>query len=321
MTTTHPPRPPAVRPRPVELAVPLAAVAVAALLPFPYVDRLPDPVATHWGFSGLPDGRMPRLVDHVALLAITALVALVPLAAAARADRPSARVLVGLAHGGGAMLALLRWWTLEANDGAASWRGAGPVTLGDVGAGLVLAVPVGLLGWWLARRRPLLPPTARRVDPVVLEPGDAVVWVGRQVAGPALVLPVAAVVLGAVLAAGAPGPVLVVVGPLGAAALALATFARVAVTISERGVDVRLGPLRWPRLRIALPDVTSVAVEEVEPMAFGGWGYRVVPGARAVVVRRGEALRIGRRGRADLVVTVDGAEDAARVLGALTRPR
>lgn len=321
MTTVRPPRPPAVRPRPAELLVPLAAVALAVALPFAYADVVPDPVASHWGLGGVPDGSLPRVVDHVLLAVVTLLIALGPLVAAAHADRSSARLLVGLAHGGGTMLALLRWWSLEANAGAASWRAAGALTGGRVVVALVVAVPVGVLGAWLARGRPDHPPTTRTVVPADLAPDDRIVWVGRQTAGPALVLPAAAVVVGAVAAAAVPGPALVVVPALGVAALALATFARVAVAVSERGVDVRLGPLAWPRLRVRLGDVTTVGVEHVEPMSFGGWGYRMVPGARAVVVRRGEGLRIGRRGRADLVVTVDGADDAAAVLGALLARR
>ena len=321
MTTIRPPRPPAVRPRPAELVLPLGAVLVAALLPLAYAGTLPDPVASHWGSGGAPDGNLPRLVDHLALLVTTVVIAVGPLWAASRADRPSARLLVGLAHGGAALFALLRWGSLEANAGAASWRGAGVLGLADAAVAVVAALCAGALGAWLARNRPDHPPATRTVAPLEVAPGDRVVWVGRQTAGPALVVPVVLVVVGAVLALVVPGPGLVVVGPLGLAAAALATFARVSVAVSDRGVDVRLGPLGWPRLHVAIADVTAVGVEHVEPMSHGGWGYRAMPGRRAVVVRRGEGLRIGRRGRPDLIVTIDGAEDAARVLGALTPPR
>ncbi len=321
MTTIRPPRPPAVRPRPSELVLPIAALVIAAALPLAYAGTLPDPVASHWGFGGVPDGNLPRTVDHLALLVTTALVALGPLWAAARADRSSARVLVGLANGGAALFALLRWWTLEANAGAASWRDAAAMGPGAVVLALGVALGAGALGAWSARHRPEHPPTTCTVAPLEVPSGDRVVWVGRQTAGPALVLPAGAVVVGAALAVAVPGPTLVVVAALGVAAVALATFTRVAVAISDRGVDVRLGPLGWPRIHVALADVTEVGIEHVEPMSHGGWGYRAMPGTRAVVIRRGEGLRIGRRGRADLIVTIDGAEDAARVLTALTPRR
>ena len=317
MTTIRPPRPPAVRPRPSELVLPLAAVVVAAALPLAYAGTLPDPVASHWGFDGVPDGNLPRTLDHLALLVTTVLVALGPLWAAARADRSSARVLVGLTNGGAALFALLRWWTLDANAGAGSWRDAAGMGPGEVAVAVASALGAGALGAWLARHRPEHPPTTRIVAPLDVAPGDRVVWIGRQTAGPALVLPVGAVVAGIVLAVAVPGPTLVVVPALGVAAVALATFTRVAVAVSDRGVDVRLGPFGWPRIHVALTDVTAVGVEHVEPMSHGGWGYRAMPGTRAVVIRRGEGLRIGRRGRADLIVTIDGAEDAARVLTTL----
>lgn len=324
MTTYRPPRPPAVRPRPTELVLPLAAIAIAVLLPLAYAEVLPDPVATHWGWRGVPDGAMPRTVDHVLLAVLTALVALGPLWGAAHADRGAARVLVGVANAGAAMFAVLRWWTLEANAGAADWTGAAPLGWRELGLSFGAALVAGLGGAWLARSRPEHPPATRTVAPAAIAPDDTVVWVGRQTAGPALVVPVVAVVTGIALIAVVPGvdrvAMIAIAGVLGLVAAALLVFTRVAVAVSERGVDVRLGPGR-PHVMVPLADVTSVAVQHVEPMAYGGWGYRVVPGARAVVIRRGEGLRIGRRGRPDLVVTVDGADDAAAVLGGLIARR
>lgn len=324
MTTHRPPRPTAVRPRPAELVLPLAAVAVAALLPFAYADVLPDPVATHWGWRGVPDGSMPRVVDHLLLAVMTAVVALGPLWGAARADRGSARVLVGVANGGAATFGVLRWWSLEANAGAADWSVAAAIGWGEMALTLTAALAAGLVGAWLARGRPDHPPVTRTVAPTTIAADDTVVWVGRQTAGPALVVPIVVVVAGVTMIAVVPGiellPTLVLASALILAGAALLVFTRVAVAVSERGVDVRLGPGR-PHVMVPLADVTSVAVQHVEPMTFGGWGYRVVPGVRAVVIRRGEGLRIGRRGRPDLVVTIDGADDAAAVLGGLIARR
>ena len=52
-------------------------------------------------------------------------------------------------------------------------------------------------------------------------------------------------------------------------------------------------------------------------MSYGGWGYRVRPGVRAIVIRGGEGLRIGRTNKADLVVTVDDAATGAGLVNAL----
>ena len=58
-------------------------------------------------------------------------------------------------------------------------------------------------------------------------------------------------------------------------------------------------------------------VEQVNPMAYGGWGYRLRPGVRAVVTRGGEALRLVRTGKADLVLTVDDAATGAGVINSI----
>ncbi len=104
---------------------------------------------------------------------------------------------------------------------------------------------------------------------------------------------------------------LVIVLPL--VALAVAAFGQVRDRRPARG-DVACGWLGFPRLRVPIEDVATVTVEDVAPMSYGGWGLRQVPGATAVVVRRGEGLRIERRSGRLFVVTVDDAAMAAGVL-------
>jgi hypothetical protein len=98
--------------------------------------------------------------------------------------------------------------------------------------------------------------------------------------------------------------------------LMLWAFTSVRVSVGPTGLRAGFGPLGWPRLRVELSEVTSVTIEDVVPMVYGGWGYRMLPGVRAIVIRSGEGLRVGRRGRSDLVITVDDAEVAAGVLAA-----
>ncbi len=58
----------------------------------------------------------------------------------------------------------------------------------------------------------------------------------------------------------------------------------------------------------------------IEPLAYGGWGWRVVPGGTAVVVRGGEALVVELRSGRRFAVTVDGAAEAAALLNAQAQP-
>ncbi len=63
-----------------------------------------------------------------------------------------------------------------------------------------------------------------------------------------------------------------------------------------------------------IADVAEVRVEMAEPMSYGGWGLRVVPGATAVMIRRGDAIRVERHFRRALIITVDDAAQGAGVL-------
>jgi hypothetical protein len=94
-------------------------------------------------------------------------------------------------------------------------------------------------------------------------------------------------------------------------------LAQVRLTAGPGGAVVALGPLGIPYVRIPLDEVASAAVEEVTPLAYGGWGYRVRPGVRAFVIRAGQGVRLRRTGKPDLVITVDDAERGAGVVNAL----
>ena len=63
--------------------------------------------------------------------------------------------------------------------------------------------------------------------------------------------------------------------------------------------------------------IERAEVEQVNPMAYGGWGYRLRPGVRAIVTRGGESLRLVRAEKADLVLTVDDAATGAGVINSM----
>jgi len=313
-TTLHPPRTPIPRR---ELIVPLLAVVFVAAEPWRLRARLPDPVAIHWGIDGLPDGSAPFIVDAVLLLAITALLALVPLLVAGRADRRGARVLVAVAHGTAGMHVMLRHRTLTLNVDATDWSAAGAFALRDLGLLLLAALAVGVLGWWLSAGRAEIPRPVRDPATIVLPDDGDLAWVGRQSWPPGRILGPLLVAGGATVAALRVVPDGYAIG----AALALAGLlvwwlTSITVAVGPAGLRVRFGALGWPGVRVGLDRIAGVVLEDVEPLVYGGWGYRVLPGVRAVVIRRGEGLRVARTGRPDLVVTVDDAATAAAVLAA-----
>jgi hypothetical protein len=309
-----------VRPRPTEALLPTLAVAAAVLLPFHYRGRLPDPIAVHWGASGLPDGAMPLVVDHAVLATMVMLAVLLPLWAAARADHMIARMLVATGNGLAVLLAMLRWWTLEANADVEVWTEAAAMTLPGASWVLGATLVAAAAGWWAARDRPDQVAPSEPVAATPVEAGEDLVWVGRQHTVLGIATAATAIGIGglavAVLPLAMPAPAYV---GLGLGALLAVTFTSIGVVVGPAGLTVRFGPLGFPRISVAAADIIEVRVEQVEPFAFGGWGYRMVPGARAVVVRRGEGIRVVRHAAPDLVVTIDGARAAAGALAAQIR--
>lgn len=313
-TTLHPPRHPVPRR---ELVLPLLAVAYAAIEPWRLRARLPDPIAIHWGIDGMPDGNAPLVVDALVMLLATALVALVPLLAAGGADRRDARLLVAVGQGMGAFFLLLRHRTLALNLDASVWSDAGALTLMDLGVLALLVLPAAALGWCIAGARPERVRQVREPARVAL-PSDAdLAWVGHQswplgrLLGPLLAAAGAALTAVRVTPDG-----LIIGATLAITGLLVWGLTSITVAVGPAGLRVRFGPLGWPGVRVPLGSITRVELEDVEPLSYGGWGYRILPGVRAVVIRRGEALRVTRSGRPDLIVTVDDAATAAAVLAA-----
>jgi hypothetical protein len=90
-----------------------------------------------------------------------------------------------------------------------------------------------------------------------------------------------------------------------------------ATTGLQTGVEVDFGPWRRPRRIIPISEIRGAGVENVRPQAHGGWGIRMnLKGNMAVVVRGGEALRLDLP-KAAFLVTVDGADGAAKAVNTL----
>lgn len=100
-----------------------------------------------------------------------------------------------------------------------------------------------------------------------------------------------------------------------AVALAVgAVFSGVRVVVSTDRVVVR-SVVGVPFATVPLADITGA--ESVRIPASGTWGMRFRQGERSIVVRSGEALRIRRASGMDLLVGVDGADEAADTLRVL----
>ncbi|GAA4619527.1 DUF1648 domain-containing protein [Saccharopolyspora hordei] len=300
-----------------------AVVVTAALLAGAVAvrDRLPDPMASHWGLSGAPDDAAPAVVllvvDLVLWLAIAgSAVALAARGGQRRATRGSAAAVLGA----GAVFVLgLSALTVGANLDVAAWQQARPLPVWQVLPVLLAAALGGGLGWWVGNRGP----DDRSADPgevaeLALRPGERAVWVSSVRSRVMLVIGWLTVLLAVVPLVlqtwAASGGALL-------AGLVVLALSSARVQVDEDGVRTSFGPLRWPVRRIRLEQVESARVETRRALEVGGWGYRVLPGSTAIMLRSGECLALQLVSGRTFYISVDRPERGAELVNALVAER
>ncbi|MEY3697335.1 MAG: hypothetical protein RJA41_985 [Actinomycetota bacterium] len=94
--------------------------------------------------------------------------------------------------------------------------------------------------------------------------------------------------------------------------VAVMTFTKLNVEVREDGFYIRYGYWIYPVQKIDWQNVASVRTLHVEPVQWGGWGYRWVPWkkATAAVMRRGPGLRFDFANGKVFVITIDDAQTA-----------
>ncbi|MFG3440619.1 hypothetical protein ACGF0J_25470 [Nonomuraea sp. NPDC047897] len=307
----------------------LAVTAVLVALPLTLRDRLPDPMATHWGAGSVPDGSMAFPVAVAMQVAVWAVIWLGLVAVALRGlrSRVSRVTWWGLLTGMSVLLVGMGVTTLLANLDAPTWREAALGGWG-VAAMIVAGVAAGLAGGYLGRGAPDLPAPPDAEPPHLrLRTGERVVWVSR-VSNPWLVtLAVGSAALLAVLlvlqtsglvggvAAGGAFPIVVVVLVLG-----LLTSS-VTARVTADGLVLGFGPFGWPLRRIPLSRIDRAWAQPRRPGDVGGWGVRGVPGSATIMLRGGDCLVVGYRKGGTLAVSIDDAERGAALINALIAER
>jgi len=304
------------------LAVPLVSAGVTAAQVLAWRDRLPEPVAVHWGPDGA-DG-----FGTVAELVVLPLGVIVPafalgmwalgtfLGRAALTRRIAAATSVWNGVFVSGVTLTTAWVQLDLTDASrAGGLGAG------IAASLVAASAIGFAAGQLTpgdRPQPASGPLPADAARLPLGENEQASWVSTvSQSGTWLLALVAAAsvvlvgwatdqwILTAVFA--------VILG------LPVLAFTLWTVTVDHRGLTAasRLG---WPRQHVPLDEVESAAAREVQPLKeFGGWGLRtsIADGGTGVVLRRGPGIEVRRTGARRFVVTVDDAETGAALLNTL----
>jgi hypothetical protein len=284
---------------------------VLIALPFLiYRDALPGSMATHWSLSGEPNGSMPPLVGLSLLGGIFVAMVYSVHRVLRRTPEEGPSLVAGLLAVG-ALLAGVSWMSVLANRDRASWDQADEVGVVQIGLLLAITMIVGFAGWMLAGGNAPGRTRSGGVAPTldVADPGSAV-WSGRGSGKVLTGLGLVAIVVGVVLW-GWSALVLVLIG------LVILAFSEVRVTVGPHGAVVSLGWWGFPSWTVPMASIVRAEVETVSPMAYGGWGYRLRPGVRAIIVRGGESLRLVRDDAPDLVLTVDDATTGAGLINAM----
>lgn len=310
----------------VGVVAPLAVAAVAVAAQLAMLGELPDPVATHWGPSGV-DGfgaawTVPLLTALLAggLPLLMAAIAVPPIRAGERGF--VLRFLISMAAGLSAFLAVILTGSLLIQRGLADAADA-PSVLPVVAVAVPVGLAIGFAGWFLQPRHASVPSASEPVAPLERREGERAVWFGRAemaplplgaLIGATVLLAVLAIIVGMTsdpTAAWILGGVAVLIGVL------VATLTVFRVRVDRSGLVVR-SAAGMVRLRVPAEDVAAVAVSDVKGLSqYGGFGIRAIPGATAVVLRSGPALEVTRVSGRRLVVTLDDAEGAAAVLAAV----
>lgn len=309
----------------VSLWLPAAAILITWIL---WRDRLPSELPSHWGASGPADAATasaPYLGWLAGIAAAAALVGTV-LALAPIRGKWTQRASVA-ATGATAGYALAIWLT----SAASSIDVTNPYTV-SLGAWTLLYYVAPLYG---LIQLLLLPPgdtppvqiaDAAAITAMNLSPSQSVAWSRTVSTWLFAWAAVALVVLGGLIYTpliAAEG--IVAVGwafiPYIFCLLALAVFGAFRVTADWRGLRVTSLLLGIPLKRIAPEHIQSVEAAVLTPSDWGGWGYRIMPGRSAVILRRGPGLVVTQSNGKQFAITLDNPEQPAGVLLSLIAQR
>ncbi|EFL37131.1 conserved hypothetical protein [Streptomyces viridochromogenes DSM 40736] len=278
-------------------------------------DRLPGRIATHFSGDGGADGFTSRtaalwfgsglLVGLGLLFTVLTLVS-----KESRGARLTAAIGAGTAVTLGYPLVLTVLVNTDVQDPTEV-----QLPMWHMAVLLLAGLATGALTWWLTSGGPRSASTRRLSPALLLTEGEAAAW-SRTIISRALLFPASVVTLCGLFAV-AFGPWQAGLLPL-VLGLTCAPFAGVRVTVDRRGLTVASTVLPRPRLALPLGSIVRASSIQVNAMGdFGGWGYRIRPNRRGVVLRSGEALSVRTAGGREYVVTVDDSTTAAALLNGL----
>lgn len=298
----------------------LLVLVIGAGVAWSWRGELPDPVASHWGVSGEPDGFSSLGGSLALLLGLGGGLVLLFGAATWALGGSSVTRRIGAAATTWVSLfmTIIVVGTLYAQRGLTDARDAGPVDGVLLAAILIPILPTIIVAIVVPGdlRQPTTEPVAVDAPRVELVDGERAVWIGRAGTSVAFLIALPVLLVGVVVGVLTRTFAVFIIDAIIVAALV--TLISFVFRVDKAGLTVR-SAVGWPRYRVPLDEVVRADVIQVSPVKdYGGWGWRVGRDGRVgVVLRKGEALLVQRTGGRSIAITVDDAAKAAGLLNAL----
>ena len=306
----------------ISIILPVALIALTVLPLFIYQERLPDPLATHWG-TNAPNGSMSFRFLLVFELIFVGVPALAMTRAAQRdpASRGEISIPVAIMMFVATMMAAISWSIVVANLDVPVWTEARLVSFNEIGWVMGIAVIAAAAVWWLARYLESATPPESVIPGSGNTPGASASWTGK--AHSLWAIPLLVILLGFGIAAIInQRPVIGLL--LCMVSLIVLPFSSIRVTVDRDGIHWAYGSLGWPARTMPLADISRAAVVDVVPLKHGGWGYRgslKLLGRAAIVLRGGEGIELQFTNNKVLTITVDDASRGAGLINDLLAVR
>lgn len=300
----------------ITLWVPVLAVVLSWWV---WRDNLPTELASHWsGLGAADDTAATGTLLSVGLAAtgasaVVGVVMVVWPGISTRARRNGV-FLMGLFGGLGATSWLLSaGLTMQVGDPY-------DVTLGPWLILLLASAGYGVIPMLIS---PKPQPEATDVSSrMTLEPGETGAWAqtitGTIFVWATLVLStLGAVIYAPVVVEGRVSDGLFGMSAMAVAILFVASFIRLRVTADWRGLRVVSAVFRIPLKRIRLENIDLLEAAQLKPAEWGGWGYRIMSGRSALILRKGSGLIVTTTNQKQFAITLADAETPAALLATL----
>ena len=302
----------------ITLWFPFAAVAATWLL---WREELPSDLPRQWGSHGV-SSTWPTWVA-IALFAVVCLGSALIATSALRTGAAPLRRKTFLWSGFAAGLAAGSWLMI-----AGSTITSGPGTEPQVGAWpllLLVLLGYGLLPFLLAHRWVTPEPEQHPVE-LALAPTETGAWITTVTVPLFAIVSLASFAAAATLLIfmtreGSPGADAVGAVVLLVLAVLLLGFARLRISVDWRGLKVVTWFLGIALKAIPLTDIESVHTDTLEPLHWGGWGYRFLPGRSAIILRTGPGMVVTLTNGKQFALSLDAPETPAALLRARFLPK